>query len=169
MCHNDQACALEPASHNHSALMSRACAPWQEKPRQQEAWAQQPETNPWSPQLKEALKTPKDPAQPKKKNFFFKLFKTQNGLSVFLSSKGRQNFYQIIIDPFFLEGGGSLGPEKETRQCRHHCSPGFLVLKGKGLQGGDDGSGGGAGKPRAASGEQVGRVSSREDQIEAPA
>ena len=48
-----------------------ACAPWQEKPRQQGAWAQQPETNPWSPQLKEALKTPKDPAQPKKKKNFF--------------------------------------------------------------------------------------------------
>ena len=71
----------------------------------------------------------------KKKKFFFKSCKTQNGLSVFLSSKGRQNFYQIIIDPFFLEDGGSLGPEKETRQCQHHCSPGFLVLKGKASKG----------------------------------
>ena len=47
----------------------RACAPWQEKPRQEEASTQSPEARPWSLQLKKALKAQEDPAQPKKKFF----------------------------------------------------------------------------------------------------
>ncbi len=41
VCHNDWACALEPASHNYWAHAPRARAPQQEKPPQWEACAPQ--------------------------------------------------------------------------------------------------------------------------------